>query len=375
MKLKQNFDVIVVGGAHINALGVIRSLGENGVKPILLLTGRKNGYIKKSKYVKKTYYCELDESKIVDILMKQVELDYDRCYIIPTGDYVAAAIDKNLKLLQKKYIVPNIDNNENKIVYYMDKFTQYNLACDYDVPTAKSILINLNKSGIKNDIYPCILKPVVSANGTKSDIRICQDITTFKDAIKEFKEKKYDEVLLQELLDYDYELDVPGYCTGKQARVDGIIKKINVYPAKRGSACYMTVGKPNVQIVEKLKKLFVDIKYNGIFDVDLFVKGDNIYLNEINFRNGAISYALTGSNIYIIIDWILSNENIKVKNHSIEKNYDFIVEDYNFRLVLSKNISIFKYIKEFVKAKKYAYLNIKDMKPVVYKLIYGIKKD
>ena len=51
------------------------------------------------------------------------------------------------------------------------------------------------------------------------------------------------------------------------------------------------------------------------------------------------------------------------------------IMDNDVNEILSKNISIFKYIKEFVKAKKYAYLNIKDMKPVVYKLIYGIKKD
>ena len=375
MKNGINFEVIVVGNNHVNALGVIRAFGEKGIKTNLLLIGSRKGYIKKSKYIKKIYYSAEDEKEIMQVLMHQIKIEKERCYIIPTGDFIAAVIDKNLDELKQKYIVPNINQTKNEIIKYMNKKAQYELAKKYKFKMARTNLLDLTKNNIENNIYPCILKPAISANGVKSDIRICNNAESFQKAISEFREKKYKNILLQELLDYDYEIDVPGYCNGNITNIPGIIKKINVYPIKRGSACYVKIGKPNIQIIDKLKELFVNINYNGIFDIDLFAKGNEIYLNEINFRNGAISYALTGSKNYIVVNWVYLNEGLVTEDEPIKKEYYFMVEDCNFKLFLSKEISLLEFIKEFIQAKKYAHISLKDLKPLLYKFLYSIKKE
>lgn len=48
-------DAIVIGANHHNTLGVVRSLGEKGIKSIIIIYNTKKTFIKKSKYVKDIY--------------------------------------------------------------------------------------------------------------------------------------------------------------------------------------------------------------------------------------------------------------------------------------------------------------------------------
>lgn len=374
MKKNYDFDVVVVGSNHINTLGIIRSLGEKGIKSYLLLMDNSKSYVKKSRYIKETYYSQKTEKDVIDTLLNKIEYKKQKCYIIPTGDPSALIIDNNLNKLKTKYIVPNINDTEGEIIKNMDKYVQYQIAKKNNYRMAKTKLIDLNKENNENNIYPCILKPAVSADGVKSDIRICKTEEQYKKAIKEFKTKKYNRILLQEYLTYDYELDIPGYSNGKDSRAIAMIKKINIYPIKKGSTCYGKVLEIISSEQEKIEKMINSIEYNGIFDIDLFVKGEQIYLNEINFRNGALSYCLSKNDTSISLDWILSNEEGKVQQNKSIKPYHFMVEDCNLKLVLEKEVSIIAFIKEFFKAKIYAYLNIKDPKPVIFKIIYCFGK-
>lgn len=373
MKKNYNFDVLVVGASHINALGVIRSLGERGINPYLLLVGNKHGYIKKSKYLKKVYHVNNNED-IVNMMLNKISYEKNRCYVIPTGDPVALTIDQNFEKLEKKYILPNINKKSNEISKYMDKYEQFKLAKENKYKMAETLLIDLKKEEIENNIYPCILKPAVSADGEKADIRICYKEKEFTNAIEEFKNKKYKQVLLQEYIEYDYEIDVPGISNAKESIAYAMIEKINIYPVKRGSTCYGKVVDVYEKEKTKLENLMNSIKYNGIFDIDLFVKDNEIYLNEINFRNGALSYSLTNANISISLEWILLNENECIDKKRINKPYFFMVEDYNFRLVLQREISFLKFIKEFVNTKVFSYISFRDPKPLIYKFIYVLKK-
>ena len=62
-------DIIVVGTSHHNTLGVIRSLGYKGIKPILLLISPdKKSYVAKSKYIKNAYYLDAEESLVSFLL-------------------------------------------------------------------------------------------------------------------------------------------------------------------------------------------------------------------------------------------------------------------------------------------------------------------
>lgn len=63
--------------------------------------------------------------------------------------------------------------------------------------------------------YPCIVKPVISAEGDKRDIAICNSENQLLNVLEKLREKHYKRVLIQEYLTIDYEIDVFG-CVLKQ---------------------------------------------------------------------------------------------------------------------------------------------------------------
>ena len=56
-KLKQH-KFIVMGYEHYNPLGVIRSLGENGIRPIVMMLKSDVKLAAKSRYISKLYYVD-----------------------------------------------------------------------------------------------------------------------------------------------------------------------------------------------------------------------------------------------------------------------------------------------------------------------------
>ena len=65
-------EIIVIGGDHYNALGVIRSLGDCGIKPIFILLTDNNEYMSgHSKYIKKLHILNSKkEQKLDEYLIK-----------------------------------------------------------------------------------------------------------------------------------------------------------------------------------------------------------------------------------------------------------------------------------------------------------------
>lgn len=376
MKKIVNFEIIIIGSNHINTLGVLRSFGENGIKSNVIITGNNiNCYTLKSKYIKQKWIIEEDEQSLIKLL-NELHFSCKKIYIIPTSDFAAYVLDKNFYLLSKKYFLPNIDNTQGKIIEYMDKNTQYKVAHN-KIEMANTMELDLNNIFDENeliDYIPCILKPVISAGNQKSDIVICKSMIEFDNNIKSFKKKGYKRILIQKFIEYDYECDISGISDGKNTYLSNIINKINIYPAKRGStSCGKVVSsksidmKPIINIINK-------IKYNGIFDVEIFIKNNIFYLNEINFRNSAVSYGLSKEKNYIPYSWVLLNEGERINISKHKKDYIFVVEDFEFKSLLNKEIKLKDYLFHMIFSKKKIYFSIHDIKPYFYKFIYMIKK-
>ena len=112
----ENIEVIIIGGNHINALGVMRSLGEKGIKSFYIMTSPDQSYCKKCKYIKKYWAIKEEENEILNILRNEINFRNKRIYLIPTSDFAAFVLDKNFNELSNKYILPNIDNKEGEIL-------------------------------------------------------------------------------------------------------------------------------------------------------------------------------------------------------------------------------------------------------------------
>lgn len=365
--------VIIIGDDNVNTLGVIWNFSKKNIKVYLLIMGINHKLsVIKSRYVEKYWVCE-NTSSLIKQLHAIFEGENDKPVLIPTTDSSALIIDNNYDSLKEKYILPSINNVKGNIEMYMNKYNQFKLACNNNVKMAKTKVLDLRKK--ESITFPCILKPIVSAKGKKEDIRICNNSIEFEEAKKELLELNYTKILYQQFLTYCYEIDVSGFSYNGDVSIPGYIKKERIWPSGRGSTTFGIVknihGLDN--IIDGIKNIMKQINYNGIFDIDIFVvkkdKENIFYLNEINFRNGAIAYSYGES--LISYYWYLSNINNKMFfSPSIKKDYYVINEQADLHNLFERKISLFRYLGDLRKSKIKMNFNIRDIKPCIYACLY-----
>lgn len=376
--MKHKNEVIILGGNHHNTLGVIRVFGEKGMLSNVIITNKhKYCYISKSKYIKEYDIIFESEKDILELLEKKYSNKKNKPVLIPTSDFCALVLDKNKNKLEKNYIIPSINNKENLIVEYMDKYKQYEFIKECNIKIAKSWELNIEKAIIPVDIiYPCIIKPLISAYAAKSDITICRDLEELKTAITKYEKLNYTDAILQEYIEFEQEYGLIGCSHNKKVILPGIIKKERIFPKGRGNVSFGKIDKiENSKINFKpIINLLKKINYSGMFDIEVFIKNNDFYLNEINFRNSGNSYLYTYENVYIVYLWYLmaSNQSYSDEITEIKQAFFFTDEILEIKQLKSKNISMKEWIIAHKKSKISFLINKKDTKPVIYKFIYAV---
>lgn len=364
--------VIIVGPDHQNTLGVIRAVGKEGYLVNLLIysDGQHECKCKFSSFVKGQYInCPESEKVVVENILKMARKGQYKIPVIPTSDFAAMCIDKNYQLLNlsQKLILPSIRDREGMIFEYMDKYAQKKLAEEYDIKMAKTLKIKLPYSSGVTDIgYPCVLKPVVSAKGLKSDIIFANNFKEFQNALLNYYNKGYCEVLVQEFINKDFEVCVFG-CITKNSRefYCGALRKIRYSPVGDGAS--LSFGQ-FTEVDERYKKiinLLKDIGYNGLFDIEMFAVGDLLYLNEINFRNSGNGWAIVNCGINAPVIWIKDRLGERIncsQKHYIDDNSFFMNETADLRNVMKKRVNIFRWGIDLFRTKSFNKFWKKDIK-------------
>ena len=177
----------------------------------------------------------------------------------------------------------------------------------------------------------------MSADGNKSDIRIVEGKKNIELALKEFKEKNYTMILIQEYLNYDMEYAMMGYSVRGKVLIPGINSNDFIFPSNRGNTSYarMFPLKDFKYDVSKIIKMLEKINYTGMFEVEMFLFKDKIYLNEINFRNSANLYGYTGNKIKYVYLYILDLLKIdsSTLKRTVDKSYHFCIEPLHIKNV------------------------------------------
>ena len=111
--MDQSLSVVVIGTLHHNTLGVVRAIGEAGIRKkdifvVLTNTNRiKNNYIGKSRYVDKHNFIFVPEvHNLVNELLKLAEDGRTRTIICCSDDSSEIVISAE-KLLSKHYHMPH----------------------------------------------------------------------------------------------------------------------------------------------------------------------------------------------------------------------------------------------------------------------------
>jgi predicted ATP-grasp superfamily ATP-dependent carboligase len=363
--------IIVIGTDHPNTLGIIRSLGEEGIKPIVIILSNANNksFVSKSKYIDKIFFVE--EDQLLNFLLKKFSNNKIKPIIILSCDSAVSIIDNSLNGLERFFVVPNCNHLEGEITCLMNKAEMVSLACKagLKVPESKAIY---NIDGIfkaPEEVYfPCIVKPLLSKDGRKEDIKICQKYEELTEALEKLQ-RTYKALLIQDYINFEEEIGIMGLTHQKLEKplLPLVVKKIRT---NNGSTTYgKTVSITEIDIdVNKIERFLSNSKYEGIFDFE-FVKADGeYYFIEIHFRNGAYGYAFTKAGINFPLLWIYSCLDY-IKEQHVYKKISFMNEFADLKNIKAKKIGLIKWIKDFFCSNVYLYFNYRDISPFFTKII------
>ncbi len=352
---------IVIGSKGVNALGLIRSLGERQFDVTFM-----SAYSKiESKYTKEYLKLPDNRKKWLALLQKYGQIRKEKVGMFPTDDDTAFWLDENYEALQEYFIVPHA---EGKMRTLADKSVMNEIAKKAELSVPDFIKLSLAESERKNQ-YPIILKPYAGYAGSKGDISICHNDDEYTNAVQTLKKQGYKEVLLQQLLDdpEQEEIGLMGMSLNNgQVVIPGIIHKIRSYPAGKGSTSYARFSSDMSEInEEKIKKFVSATGYVGIFDIEMIKAYGKYWFIEINYRNGQYGYIPTAAGYNLPANWVYGMKNEKVEKCNNLKEIYYINEREDYRHVKEGTINKKEWLKEFHAASAYGMYCPGDQRPFI----------
>ena len=357
-----NISCIVVGPIHYNTLNVLRSLGRNGLCPLLILVGsKKSNFVVASKYAK--YYITIsDYSEIVPCLQQLKRNINNQLPLIAINDKSIAAIDAKYNSLKDLFVLPNCKHLENQINVEMQKSRQIQIAskCGFNVP--KSLVINTHENKINFDIpFPCIIKPVKSVDGTKSDMRVCKNQDEVFDHIASLKQT-YKEVLIQQFIPNRHIYLIAGVrCNNGKIIIPGVIDKIKKGTRNNtlGLNAYGKLSPISGQLLRNCLHYLEEIDYYGLFSFE-FANNSTSFFIELNLRSDGLLFFYDAAGISLASIW--ANDRMASTN-SFHFDECFGINETVYISEFLKPSKFKDFITDFKRADCYSYFSKDDMHP------------
>lgn len=373
--MEQHATIIIVGVNHVNTLGLIRSVGETGMRPYVIIEPCDPKYcvLRFSKYIHEFHILE-SKSQLIPTLMAIRVKAQDKPVILCGSDISMSIIDANLDIIGSKFHTFNIRGTQGMINRYMDKTMSFNIAREagFDIintwnPSSK----DFDTSQVK---YPCIVKGIKSIESNKSDMTICQTQTELNDVLN-----KHQGLIIQEYIDKDFELDIVGLSVnhGLNISIGGAVRKIreNIGSQSQYDVLEPLAKYPDIDF-SIVKKLVKDIGYEGIFSVEIMHCCNKLYYLEINLRNDGTMYMYTAAGINYAKAWIDYCTGIKtdyMEHIQLTRPY-YAMQITDVSNLLNKSVSPLKWFRQFIKCDTYFVLSRRDIKPFLYQIYIPLRQ-
>lgn len=366
MELMEN-EFIVFCHEHYNPLGVIRSLGENGIFPIAIVVSNGVKITSKSRYISKLHLvASIPEG--YEILVSHYGLALDRkSFLFSCDDTIQSFLDSHFNELNGRFVFFNA-GEEGRLEDFMNK--------EKIVLAGKRHGLNVlpvcvTKRGVvpENLEYPLITKAISSIAGNwKKDVFICHNESELSEAFSKIKSPI---VLLQKYIKKKNEYCIEGFSVNHGRSLFLSIVSTYNYLLPDSYSPYMTVRNfDNSELYQKLSSLIREIGYEGILEIEFLIdQDDKLYFSEINFRNSTWSYASTCAGMNLPLLWaesMMQGDIIEGAYKQIGENFTAMVEVADFKnRVLSKQIGLIKWIEELRATSCKYYWNNKDKMPAI----------
>lgn len=364
----KNHLVIVFAIDHYNPLGVIRSLGENGIRPIYIAIRHRVELGVKSKYVSKVHQVDSVEEGY-QVLMENYGEVYktgEKPFLLFSDDKSVGYFDLRYDEVKDRFITYNANGVQGRIMEFMDKKNILDLAKKHGLNVLEPIVVN--KGEIPEGLeYPIITKDInPNSGGWKSDVFVCQNEEDLKKAYTKISSPV---VLLQKYVDKKTEFAFEGCSVNKGQSALIAIKSTYKYaiPAYY-SPFMMCESLHDEKLKASLEGMLAEIGFEGIFEIEFLVdKDDNAYFLEINFRNATWSYASTRAGMPLPYIWVKGMLNDKIDKDDykeVPSGFTAMVEpiDYAKRIELGVGTPG-EWLADFKKANCGFYYSEDDLEP------------
>ncbi len=270
---KSNKPGVLLLGAHIQALGICRVLGQHGI-PIVVLDGSKYNLARHSRYCGK--FIQVEDSKLLSRLLSvSFTGSFNGWLLMPTNDRHVKLLSENKKELSRYYKV--VVDDWEKVRNFYHKSLSYSMIERLEIPAPKTIgaeSLDQLEQLADSILFPVIIKPSVMVDFYllfKKKAILCENKALL---VKEMKRVldvlSISDILTQEVIPGDsynqysvglfaWEGEVKAHITARRARQ---------HPIDFGNATTFaeTVQLPLIE--EYASAIMQDIEYSGLAEVE-----------------------------------------------------------------------------------------------------------
>jgi len=367
--------IVLVSKDHYNPLGIVRTLGEAGKNPIVIVVKGRLRLTAKSRYVKIKHYVANTEEGIKLLLSKYANAN-EKSFILTGDDVTVSVLDAHYDELKDYFYFYNA-GKQGCVRKYLDKTEMFALAeqCGFKVPRTWRV-----KTGdIPADIdYPIITKAINSfGKEWKEIVYICRNESELK---KAFEGINSESVLIQQYIDKVDEQGCEGFSVnqGKDSFFSVWNSEVYHLPGKY-APYWKNSNVDDKQFIEKAAAMIAGIHFEGIFEFEFIVdKSGELYFLEINLRNTVNGWSTTVAGMPSAVLWcesMIRGEIDKGYYKKIPEGFTTMAEcfDYDAR-VKTGIISHKEWMKQYRSVNAKLYRGRKDYFPFLYFMLYKLFK-
>lgn len=368
---------VIFGSDHYNTLGAVRSLGEAGIIPDVILHPHYSDtphLTNNSRYVGDVYIVNSVDEGYACLLSNYGDEPL-KPFVYSCDDWVGSFLDIHSDEIMDKFYFFH-GSKPGIVSSYMDKdaISKLGEECGFNIPKAERLKLGELPKHLR---YPVITKSMMSIKGGwKKDVHICQSEEELLEAYKTIKSQ---DILVEEFIEKETEFCYDSFAinNGKDVVMPFRATYLRAKKGSYGNYILYTKTKES-DIVEGVKKMISKVGFTGIFEAEfLLAKDGTVYFLEINFRNSTWSYPMTFGGVNMLYYWAKGtlSKQLDTDFHYKFDKFKGLVEPMDFKeFVLTGQISVFKWIYQLLTADCLFYYNSKDQKPVWAHFKHLVKK-
>lgn len=358
-------DVVILGRSRSSTdLALIRCMGNAGYGVVGYFV-REMKFVLKSRYLTK-YFLFDSVKEAVDAMLRDYPVSEDRPFLMLGWDVAAYEISLRQNEFEKRFVVSSL-GKQNQVAFWMDKRNQMALARKHGLNVPWMKVLSKGDAVPEGIEYPVFTKGLVSAIDVKNDeaISYCEE-----DLRKRLDNLKCDRCFVMSYIRKKKEINFFGFAVKGRVYID-YRDCADRFP-KDAYGNYATFSlAPHDELHARLVEMIKEMDYEGLFEIEFLLDQDEeMNFMEINLRADSFIWCLTAGQNQPAL-WCrlmqLPEEQLPDKLDTGRKRFTGMVEERDFReAVLGGQISVIKWLWQFLTAKRHQIVNLKDPLPAIW---------